>query len=55
MVRKMKFLLNNREKFVELANENVQRIQGWDWSICARKFIPFWEEAFKANKGTQHN
>jgi len=44
MVRKMKLLLNNREKFAELAAENVQQIQDWDWSICARRFMTFWED-----------
>lgn len=50
MVRKMKLLLNNREKFAELGAENVQQIQKWDWSICARRFVPFWEKELEKKK-----
>ena len=44
MVEKMKLLLDHRELFTELSEENIRQIQGWDWSICARKFVGFWQE-----------
>lgn len=40
----MKFLLDHRELFTELSEENIRQIQRWDWSICARKFVGFWQE-----------
>lgn len=52
MIRKMKLLLNDRGKFAELAEENIQQIQAWDWSTCARRFIPFWEKTYK-HKGEE--
>lgn len=44
MVEKMKLLLDHRELFIELSEENIRQIQRWDWSICARKFVGFWQE-----------
>ena len=44
MVEKMKLLLEHRELFTELSEENIRQIQRWDWSICARKFVGFWQK-----------
>lgn len=50
MVQIIKHLLNHPNMFVELSQENIKSIQNWDWSICARRFIPFWQTQWENKK-----
>ena len=42
--QKQKQFVIHRELFIELSEENIRQIQRWDWSICARRFVDFWQK-----------
>ena len=42
---KLRFLLNNRNLFKQLSNENLKMIEEWDWKYIAKKFEKFIDNA----------
>lgn len=50
MIQKIKYLVDHPKMFTELSQENLQSIQAWDWSICARRFADFWKKQMKLKK-----
>ena len=46
----IKRLLDHPSLFAELSQENLRSIQDWDWSICAKRFIPFWRECLEQKR-----
>lgn len=49
LVDKLKYLLDRKEVFAELSDENLTQIMCWDWKIIVQNFKRYFEDCLKIN------
>ena len=47
MKEKIIKLIHEKDKIIELSNENLKQIGSWEWKIITQKFDSFFEDVLK--------